>query len=257
MEAIILAGGFGTRLRSVCSDRPKPMAQIQGKPFLEHLLEYWKCQGASHFIFSVGYLHRVIINYFGKDYRGIPIDYAIENEPLGTGGGVLQSIPYLHHPESIFLVLNGDTFFDVPLATFSHKGKVTLALYKIEENTRYHGVTLDDSFKIQNFNDINSQLINGGCYLFDKKSLARFQQKGPLSLEKEILPILMSEGSCYGQVFDGLFLDIGIPEDYERGQGLFLQRGQAVRAVQEPTDRGESNATLFSQIRPAPKGLDF
>lgn len=222
MEAIILAGGFGRRLRLVCSDRPKPMAQIQGKPFLEYLLEYWKCQGVSHFIFSVGYLHQVIINYFGKDYRGIPIDYAIENEPLGTGGGVLQSIPYLHRPESTFLVLNGDTFFDMSLASFFHKGEVTLALYKIEKNTRYDGITLDGCSRIQSYNDPNSQLINAGCYLFDRKSLVRFQQKGPLSLEKEILPILMSQGSCYGQVFDGLFIDIGIPEDYARSQHLFF-----------------------------------
>ncbi len=223
MEAIILAGGFGTRLRSVCADRPKPMAQIQGKPFLEHLLEYWKCQGVSHFIISVGYLHSVIIDYFGKDYRGTPIDYAIEDTPLGTGGGVLQSIPYLHHPESIFLVLNGDTFFDLPLTAFSHKGDVTVALYKIEKNTRYLGVTLDDCSRIQNYNDLNSQLINGGCYLFHKKSLDRFQRKGPLSLEKEILPILIREHRCYGQLFDGLFIDIGTPEDYARSHQLFLQ----------------------------------
>lgn len=221
MEAIILAGGFGTRLRSICSDRPKPMAQVQGKPFLEHLLEYWKGQGVSHFILSVGYLRRAIIEYFGKEYRGIPIDYAIEDEPLGTGGGLLQSIPYLHKQESLFLVLNGDTFFDVPLATFSHKGEVTLALYKIEKNTRYHGVTLDDNSKILNFNDPHSPLINGGCYLFDQKSLARFQQKKSLSLEKEILPILMGEGKCYGQLFNGFFIDIGIPEDYAQCQHLF------------------------------------
>jgi len=224
MEAIILAGGFGTRLRSVCSDRPKPMAEVQEKPFLEHLLQYWKNQGVSHFILSVGYLHSVIINYFGKEYQGIPIDYAIENEPLGTGGGLLKALPYLHHPESTFLVLNGDTFFEVPLATFAHKGEATLALYKIEKNTRYHGVTLDNFSKIQNFNDPSSLLINGGCYLFDKKSLAQFQQKEPLSLEKEILPILMSQGTCYGQLFDGFFIDIGIPEDYDRSQHLFLQR---------------------------------
>lgn len=198
------------------------MAQVQEKPFLEHLLEYWKCQGVSHFILSVGYLHPVIINYFGKDYQGIPIDYAIENEPLGTGGGLLQSLPHLYHPESIFLVLNGDTFFDVPLATFLHKGEVTLALYKVEKNTRYLGVTLDDSSKIQRCNDPSSQLINGGCYLFDKKSLDRFEQKGALSLEKEILPVLMSQGSCYGQLFDGQFIDIGIPEDYARCHHLNL-----------------------------------
>jgi D-glycero-alpha-D-manno-heptose 1-phosphate guanylyltransferase len=222
MEAIILAGGLGSRLRSVCSDRPKPMAEVQEKPFLEHLLHYWKNQGVSHFILSVGYLHPVIIKYFGKAYQGIPIDYAIENEPLGTGGGLLKALPYLHQPESTFLVLNGDTFFNVPLEAFAHKGEVTLALYKIEQNTRYHGVILDRFSKTQNFQDPSSLLINGGCYLFHKKSLVQFTQKGPLSLEKEILPILMSQGSCYGQIFDGLFIDIGIPEDYNRSQRLLL-----------------------------------
>lgn len=216
MEAIILAGGYGTRLRSVCSDRPKPMALVQEKPFLEHLLEYWKRQGASHFILSVGYLHQIITHYFGTHYQGIPIDYAIENEPLGTGGGLLQSIDYLHHPDSTFLVLNGDTFFDVPLSTFFHKGEVTLALYKVKNNTRYHGVTLDDSCQIHKIDALNSDLINGGCYLFSKNCLNRFRQMEPISLEREILPSLINQGSCYGQRFDGLFIDIGIPEDYKR-----------------------------------------
>ncbi len=211
MEAIILAGGFGTRLRSVCSDRPKPMADIRGKPFLDYLLAYWKGQGVIHFILSVGYLHPAIIHYFGKDFQGIPIDYAIENEPLGTGGGLLQSLPYLRHPDAPFLVLNGDTFFDVPLATFFPKGEVTMALYQIEQNTRYGGVSVGEDGLIENFN-VNSKLINGGCYLFHKKALAGFSQKGPVSLEREILPFL----SCYGQLFDGFFLDIGIPEDYAR-----------------------------------------
>lgn len=226
MEAIILAGGFGTRLRSACPNLPKPMAPIQGKPFLAHLLEYWKDQGVSHFILSVGYLHPIIIHYFGKDYRGIPIDYAIENEPLGTGGGILQSLPYLHRKESTFLVLNGDTFFDLPLASFSHKGEITLALYKIKKNRRYLGLTLDEHSKIQSYNDPNSQLINGGCYLLNKKCMTRFERKGALSLENEILPILIREGSCYGRLFEGLFIDIGIPEDYARSQHLSLQRSQ-------------------------------
>ncbi|HEY2810014.1 MAG TPA: sugar phosphate nucleotidyltransferase [Rhabdochlamydiaceae bacterium] len=216
MEIIILAGGLGMRLRSICADRPKPMVTVQGKPFLEHLLEYWKQQGAFHFILSVGYLHQIVINYFGTKYQGIPIDYAIENSPLGTGGALLYSIDYLHNPESTFLVLNGDTFFNVPLPTFVHKGDITLALYKIESNTRYHGVTLDESYKIQNIGAVNSNLINGGCYLFHKRSLNGFQTKEPISLEKEIVPILVNQGRCYGQIFDGLFIDIGIPEDYER-----------------------------------------
>lgn len=214
MEVIILAGGFGTRLRPLCADLPKPMAPVQERPFLEYLLEYWKQQGASHFILSVGYLHATIVKHFGTNYKGVPIDYAIEKEPLGTGGGLLLSIDYLHHSASTFLALNGDTFFDVPLSRFSDKGEVTLALYKIDNNTRYHGVTLDSSGKIQNIDDPHSSLINGGCYLFDKKCLRGFPQKKPVSLEKEILPSLIKESRCYGQLFDGLFIDIGIPEDY-------------------------------------------
>jgi D-glycero-alpha-D-manno-heptose 1-phosphate guanylyltransferase len=223
MEAIILAGGLGTRLHPICSDRPKPMADIQGKPFIEYLLDYWKHQGITHFIFSVGHLHHIIMRYFGLKYQNIPIDYAIENVPLGTGGGLLHSIPYLHYNDATFLVLNGDTFFNVSLKNFIHKGKVTLALYSIEKNTRYHGVTLSEEGLIKSLNDQSSEFINGGCYLFNKKALSEFQQKGPISLENEILPILISQDNCYGQLFDGNFLDIGIPEDYKRGQELFSQ----------------------------------
>ena len=87
--AVILAGGLGTRLRSVISDLPKPMAPINGRPFLEYLICYWIGQGINHFVLSVGYLHQAIIGYFGNQFKGACIDYVIEESPLGTGGGLL------------------------------------------------------------------------------------------------------------------------------------------------------------------------
>ena len=112
--AIILAGGLGTRLRSVIPDLPKPMAPICGRPFIEYQLEYWIKQGINKFILSVGYKNKVISGYFGDNYKGVEIDYVIENEPLGTGGAFLLASERIANNES-FLLLNGDTYFDVDL----------------------------------------------------------------------------------------------------------------------------------------------
>ncbi|WP_157844846.1 sugar phosphate nucleotidyltransferase [Methylocucumis oryzae] len=110
--AIILAGGLGTRLRSVVSELPKPMASVSGRPFLEHLMDYWFAQGVTRFILSVGYQSDIITTHFGAHYRHARIDYAIESEPLGTGGGLFYA---LQEVDETVLVLNGDTFFSVAL----------------------------------------------------------------------------------------------------------------------------------------------
>lgn len=112
ITAIILAGGMGTRLRSAVPDLPKPMAPIHERPFLEHQMDYWIGQGVSRFIVSVGYMKEVIMDHFGASYRATPLTYAIEEEPLGTGGGLLLAAQGL---SETFLVLNGDTFFEVDL----------------------------------------------------------------------------------------------------------------------------------------------
>ena len=113
-QAIILSGGQGTRLRSVVSDIPKPMADINGKPFLEYLLRYLNNQGCNHVVLSVGYKSEVIRNYFGNQYLNLKLDYALEKEPLGTGGGIKNSIKYIS--DNDFFLLNGDSFFDVNLS---------------------------------------------------------------------------------------------------------------------------------------------
>jgi D-glycero-alpha-D-manno-heptose 1-phosphate guanylyltransferase len=225
MEAIVLAGGLGTRLRSVCSDRPKPMADVNGKPFLYHLMQYWREQGVSHFILSVGYLHEKVIEYFGHSFEGVPIDYAIEQSPMGTGGGLLLALDHLFHLDKPVLALNGDTYFEVPLQYLSDFQMTTgcaccLSLLSVEENTRYGGIKILSSGQIKSFNEKSNTgpcLINGGCYLFRPdilKQLFPLAIDKPVSLETDILTKLMSCKEAYGTIFDRYFLDIGIPQDY-------------------------------------------
>ncbi|MBS0607710.1 MAG: nucleotidyltransferase family protein [Parachlamydiales bacterium] len=225
MEAIVLAGGLGTRLRSVCSDRPKPMADVNGKPFLYHLMQYWKGQGVSHFILSVGYLHEKVIEYFGHSFEGVPIDYAIEQSPMGTGGGLLLAMDYVARLDQPILVINGDTYFEVPLAELKkfqkdHGCACTLSLLRIAQNTRYGGIKTLPSGQITSFNERNEMepcLINGGCYLIRPDYLNNFNSRikdQPVSLEKDILLSAVSHQQAYGIAFDQYFLDIGIPEDY-------------------------------------------
>jgi len=147
MEAIILAGGLGTRLRSAVPSLPKPMAPIKGKPFLGYLFDYWLHQGIKHFILSVGYKCEVIREQFGTKHKDADVNYAIENEPLGTGGGLLLAIKQLRSKEP-FLLLNGDTFFAVNLNNLFQYHKncrsdMTLSLVETKNNKRYSGVLLD------------------------------------------------------------------------------------------------------------------
>ena len=220
MEAIILAGGLGTRLKSALPNLPKPLAPIHGKPFLSYLMRYWKTQGVSHFILSVGYLREKVIETFKSTFEGIKISYAIENRALGTGGALLHASNFLQKPDSPFLALNGDTFFEIPFKKFNLKGSCMLALYCPEKNNRYDGVTLAEDGQILKFGDHSSSLINGGCYLLQREALTPFKE-GPLSLEKDLLPKLVDKGACYGKSFKSRFIDIGVPKDYEHCQLFF------------------------------------
>lgn len=220
MECAILAGGLGTRLRSVAKECPKPMAKVHGRPFLEYLMDYWVTQGVNHFILSVGYLHEQIIDYFGNTFQNIPIDYAIEREPLGTGGGLLQAVTHLN-TQTPFLFLNGDTFFEVPLkelSSFHKKGTSTLSLAHVQDNSRYDGVRCDSSGLITSL-CAKETVINGGVSLIDPSLLPNFPEK--CSFEKEILPSLITQEKCFGLPIQGAFIDIGIPEDYAASQTLF------------------------------------
>jgi D-glycero-alpha-D-manno-heptose 1-phosphate guanylyltransferase len=233
-EAIILAGGLGTRLRSVVVDVPKPMAPIKGRPFLAYLMDYWIKEGVSRFILSVGYKYEVIKHYFTDNYRGVPVCYSIENKPLGTGGGILQATQHLMISNEPFLVLNGDTFFAIKLETIktqhlATKSDITVALVGVTENSRYSGIQLTSDGQIVSFEKrvagSHTKQVNAGIYLIEHKVFDGYptQTLENISMEDQLFPEFLKQGKrIMGFVFDGVFIDIGVPEDYYRSANILV-----------------------------------
>lgn len=236
-EAIILAGGLGTRLRSVIPDLPKPMAPVNGKPFLEYLMDFWISQGVVHFVLAVGYKYQAVVDHFGGSYRGIPIDYSIESEPIGTGGGLFLAFERISSREP-FYVINGDTFFPIDSnSVFKFhsmmKSEFTMVLREMSSAERYGTVRLEKDKRIIQFCSPGQGhppfLINGGVYLIEPEFLTDTYSKGlfkgPISLEDVLFPKWVQENkSLYGYIEkNNSFLDIGIPSDYERSQSFFIQ----------------------------------
>lgn len=226
--AIILAGGMGTRLRSAVPDLPKPMAPVNGRPFIEHQMDYWINQGVDQFVVSVGYKKEVIMDHFGTNYRSTPLTYAIEEEPLGTGGGLLLAAQGLSEP---FLVLNGDTFFEVDLGKLlkfhsDHSSDWTFSLFRTSEVGRYMGIEVKPDGEIGSLTtgtEEQRRLANGGVYLVNPSVLANksFVPGTKLSLEDDLLPAMFVQGyKLFGLEFPGTFIDIGIPQDYFRAANV-------------------------------------
>src|SRR5262245_17720256 len=141
--AIILAGGLGTRLREAVPDLPKPMAPVAGRPFLEHQLDLWIAQGVRRFVLAVGYRHEAIVQHFGASYRGATLEYSVETQPLGTGGALRQAAAMVGDERA--LLLNGDTWFDVPLPALAARAMPLdadwcFALFRHDDPARYMGV---------------------------------------------------------------------------------------------------------------------
>jgi D-glycero-alpha-D-manno-heptose 1-phosphate guanylyltransferase len=226
--AIILAGGLGTRLRSAVPELPKPMAPVNGRPFLAHLMDYWIGQGVERFVFSVGYKKDVILDHFGSNYQGTPLTYVVEDEPLGTGGGVVSAAQGMIAP---FLVLNGDTFFEVALSDLQEfhsdrESSWTFALFQANEVDRYLGMDIKADGEIVSLKSGKAnpgRLANGGVYLISPSVFSdlKFLHGQKLSLEEELLPLLFASGhKFFGLEFSGGFIDIGIPFDYHRAHEI-------------------------------------
>ena len=227
MEAILLCGGLGTRLRSVVSDRPKPMADIAGKPFLHYLVRMLSEKGVERFVFALGYMGEQIEAYFrdGREY-GISIAYSYEESPLGTGGAIRNALSLVS--EENVLVLNADTYFHTDyenlfMQQLKNKSAMTIAGRKIEDISRYGAILKDESGRILRWNEkMNPNEgkssrpgeINGGIYVMQKSLIEKIPE-GKQSLENDCIPAWLKDG-VYLQAIssDGYFMDIGIPEDY-------------------------------------------
>jgi D-glycero-alpha-D-manno-heptose 1-phosphate guanylyltransferase len=236
MQAIILAGGKGTRLRAEVPDLPKPLAPVGGRPFLEHQMAYWISQGVNRFILSVGYKAEMIIGSVGAQFCDAEVVYAIEDQPLGTGGALLHAKQQLKLNEP-FLVVNGDTFFDLPLSDLRrfHEGKGsdwTLGLFPTKHTQRYLGVTLNDDGRLISLvtHSVQNEVwANGGVYMISPGVLDLVAErfKGEASLEGEIIPALMElKSPIYGIHHNGRFIDIGIPDDYRRAADILRLKHQ-------------------------------
>lgn len=222
MEAVVLAGGLGTRLRSVVSDLPKCMANVAGNPFLYYILKYLSDNKISHVILSLGYKHEHIVDWVKKTEWPFKITFSIEDKPLGTGGAIKQALS--HATEKQILVMNGDTFFNIRLEEFfsNHRVKnaqVSIALKPMRNFDRYGSVEVDADLKVLSFNEkryFDSGQINGGVYLINLESGLFDSHNGRFSFESDILEAMVGKLDFYGFVNDGYFIDIGIPADYAK-----------------------------------------
>lgn len=223
MEAVVLAGGFGARLKDVLHGVPKPMAPVAGRPFLEILLNHLAKAGCSRAILSVGYLHNVIQDHFGATWRGMSLVYAVESSPLGTGGAIRAAL--LSAREDDVLVLNGDTFLDADFAAMlrfhaAHNAQVTIAVTHQPEIARYGGVVLDGD-RIAGFEEKGSAgpgWINAGAYAISRGFPWPPHLQEKFSLERDLLAPDIGRLRPAAYKVDGFFLDIGIPQDLQRAQ---------------------------------------
>jgi D-glycero-alpha-D-manno-heptose 1-phosphate guanylyltransferase len=223
MEAIILAGGLGTRLASRLSGVPKPMAPIAGRPFLQILLNQLKEAGCTRVLLSVGHLHAVIRDYFGQSNGGMRIDYAIEEMPLGTGGAIRNALALAR--EDAVLVLNGDTFLEADYAAMMrfHRAEdaaMTMAVAWQDDVARYGGVVVSDR-RVVGFQEKGRSgggWINAGAYVLNRDFEWPANLEGSFSFEKQFLDARVSELRPAAFIVSGYFLDIGVPEDFDRAQ---------------------------------------
>ncbi len=227
MEAIILAGGLGTRLRSTVAGLPKPMAPVNGKPFLFHILNWLKDYPLDKIVISTGYVSELIIEYFGNNFHGIPLEYTVEQIPLGTGGAIRFAMQKCDGND--FLVLNGDTYYPVELDKFisfhtERKSMFSIVLKPMKDFSRYGSVKCEGD-TVERFVEKKQcvdGLINGGIYLINRNFFESQNLKEVFSVEKDILEKNAGSGVIKCMVSDMPFIDIGIPEDYERA-GDFIK----------------------------------
>jgi D-glycero-alpha-D-manno-heptose 1-phosphate guanylyltransferase len=227
-EAVILAGGYGTRLRDVIQDIPKPMALIRSRPFLEYLLAYLEYQGIQKVVLSLGYQSQIIINHFGNRFHSLEVGYSIEDEPLGTGGGILHALKNAQN--EALLVVNGDSFFGADLALLyrfhqEKKADLSIALCHLDDTSRYGLVECDDSQQITGFREKSSVSgagwINGGIYILRKDFFSERTPGERFSFEKEYIPAQLPRAAIYGYPAKGYFIDIGTPESFLKAQHEF------------------------------------
>lgn len=227
LEAVLLVGGQGVRLRSVVSDRPKPMAEVAGRPFVEWLILALRAQGVKRVVLCTGYQADQLEAHFGDGSAwNMELEFSRESEPLGTGGAVRYALPHVR--STPFLILNGDSYCSLDLAKLQEehaasRAQVTLWLVWVEDCRRYGMVEMDSAGAVQAFREKSPESqggwINAGVYLFDRKVAEQIPIGQKVSLETEVFPALIGKGLCAVRG-EGPFVDIGLPEALRAAQEM-------------------------------------
>ena len=229
MDAVVLAGGMGTRLRSVIQDIPKPMAPVGDQPFLSFILDELQAQGVRRVVLSTGYKHEVVEQHYGNRYKNLELIYSIEKTPLGTGGGIKKALEQVRTPHAV--VLNGDTMFKADLQQMKkfhlqNEADMTIALKKMENCQRYGTVETKES-RVVRFREKSEELaagaINGGIYMLKTDLLKQKPLPEKFSFEKDFMEAYFQDLRMLGFESNAYFIDIGIPEDYARAQQELLE----------------------------------
>jgi D-glycero-alpha-D-manno-heptose 1-phosphate guanylyltransferase len=228
-EAIILAGGLGTRLQSTVPDLPKCMAPVNGKPFLSYIIRHLQSQGIEHFIFSLGYKSEAIVDFLAKDFHTLFFKTCIEDEPLGTGGAIKKACKMAK--DKCVLVANGDTLYKIDVDKVAEVHCLTGAVCSLNLKPminfdRYGVVEIDNHCIIKNFKEkqfYESGLINGGVYALHTHKFLEEHLPEKFSFETDYLEKYYEKRRMFGIIQDEYFIDIGIPEDYERAQAELIK----------------------------------
>lgn len=232
--AVVLAGGFATRLRPLTLTRPKPLLPVLNRPLLDWILSSLREAGIKRVILSVRYLSEMIKGKYGDGSEyGVEIEYAEEVKPLGDGGPI-PMVKELFGLDGTFLVVYGDIFSDVDfndLIRFHRNagGLATLVLTRVEDPSRYGVALLDETDRIVDFiekpskGEVRSNLINAGIYVFEPEALKYFNVKPPFKLSKHVIPKMVEDRVIYGYVHNGVWSDIGVPKDYMKANFQALQ----------------------------------
>jgi D-glycero-alpha-D-manno-heptose 1-phosphate guanylyltransferase len=227
LTGAILAGGFGTRLRSRIADRPKVLAPVRGRPYLSYLLDQLANAGLREVVLLTGYMADMVQTTLGDTYRGMRLAYSPEPAPLGTGGALRLALPLISTPT--VLLLNGDSYCDVPLPVFwdahcRQRAAVSLTVCEVLDTGRFGRVHLSGDRVVrfeEKQNAGGTGWINAGVYIIDRAALDEIPSGRPVSLERAMFPAWASHGRIHGFCCAGRFLDIGTPESYTEAETFF------------------------------------
>lgn len=238
--AVILAGGMGTRLREVVADRPKVLAEVNGRPFLASLLDRLVDAGISRVVLCTGYMADMVSEALGNSYRGMNLTYSREGTPLGTGGALRLALPLI--ASDPVLAMNGDSFCDADLGLFFRKhnasgARASLVLTQVAEVSRYGAVDVDASDAVVSFQEKGTLhgegMINAGIYLLAHSVIASIPEGKMVSLEREIFPMMIGHG-LYGFFQSTRFIDIGIPVDYHAAGAILCDSNHTETSGAKP-----------------------